>query len=636
MLGFTDYHVAETLLTAVTILFLLLSIKAARQSQFTFRYLFQRDWSRNARMLVFSLLAGIFLGIYLITWAGGSLFVFIISIYLVVQFIIDHLRRKSTDYLCLIGVIVFLIALLIYLSSVLWVIYLAALFLALFIPPILYGTSRLMTVKGIKPVYYPAALFGLGLIGLAIFYWVMPGNVGAVLNQFRVFLPTGVSLTTIEMQHLFFPTGEFSTQVAWGNFTTGLLLYPADWWPRNLPIPGLSIISLGILIYLVIKHGNAEKSLLVVWSLVILAATLGQRRFAYYLAVNVALLTGYLSWRILERVGIKKLGTQPVETPTRVERRRAKIRQRRKGGLRITNTHLIVALAVVIIFFVVYFPNIGYAVTVAKQARFAPSDAWLSSMDWLRENTPDPFDAPDFYYAIHERPPEGESFNYPESAYGVMSWWDYGYWITRIGRRLPNASPGQDPEANTKAARFFTAQDEKLAGGILNELDSAYIVIDTQTATNKFWAIATWAGRDDTEFFETYYLPQDGKLQEVWLFYPEYYRAMSTRLYNFEGRATTSGSAWVIWYEEKSGGGGRFYKQITNKKDFPNYETAVEFVSKQKAANSRVVGINPYVSLIALEELKDYKLVYRSGGMVTQPGGGMMPEVKIFEYTGSK
>ena len=105
ILGFTDHHVAETLLSATAMLFLLLAIKASRVSGLTFSHLRRRDWATIARPIIYSLLSGIFLGIYLITWFGGPLFVFIISVFFVVQFVIDHLRRMPPDYLCLIGVI---------------------------------------------------------------------------------------------------------------------------------------------------------------------------------------------------------------------------------------------------------------------------------------------------------------------------------------------------------------------------------------------------------------------------------------------------------------------------------------------------------------------------------------------------
>ncbi len=108
MLGFTDQHVAETLFTTTAILFLILALKTARQRQLTFSHLRHRDWSTSAKPLIYSLLSGIFLGIYLITWAGALLFVFIITVYFVIQFIIDHLKDRSTGYLGVVGVILFL------------------------------------------------------------------------------------------------------------------------------------------------------------------------------------------------------------------------------------------------------------------------------------------------------------------------------------------------------------------------------------------------------------------------------------------------------------------------------------------------------------------------------------------------
>ncbi|PJB49989.1 MAG: hypothetical protein CO103_03600, partial [Chloroflexi bacterium CG_4_9_14_3_um_filter_45_9] len=69
-----------------------------------------RNWAIITKPLIYTLLAGIFLGIYLLTWVGGLLLVFIIFAWLVIQFLIEHLSGKSTDYLGIIGVILFLIA----------------------------------------------------------------------------------------------------------------------------------------------------------------------------------------------------------------------------------------------------------------------------------------------------------------------------------------------------------------------------------------------------------------------------------------------------------------------------------------------------------------------------------------------
>jgi len=636
ILGSTDQHIAETLFTAVAILFLILAIKAASQRHLTFNHFYRRDWTTIAKPVIYSLLAGIFLGIYLLTWIGAALFVFIISAYFIIQFIIDHLKHKSTDYLCLVGVIVFLVTLIVFLPVSQQRLYLASLVIALLIPLVLNGISRLMAGKGIKLAYYPLSMVGFGLAGLGIFYIVNPSLLNLILKQFSIFAPPrGVLLTTLEAQPLLFPTGDFSLSLAWGNFTTGFFL---------------SLISLGFLIYLIVKHGNAEKSLLVVWSLVILAATLGQRRFAYYLAVNVAVLTGYLSWRLLKLAGFKEWITKPVEIPRKVEKKKAKPKKSQKVGFRITTTHISISLCVIfIVFFLAFFPNpkvlsdakragvplgtawwnsclVGTATATAKP-HFSPGDAWVSSLSWLKENTPDPFGNPNFYYELY---PEGT--DYPQSAYGVTAWWDYGYWITRIAHRLPNANPSQDPEATARVARFFSSQDENSANEIAKEMGSSYIIIDYETATTKFHAVATWAGSKPEEFFDIYYLPQEDKLVPVWLFYPEYYRALSTRLYNFDGKAVTPEVSLVISYQERVSEKGEAFKQITWSQPFPSYEEAIAYVSSQKSANYKIVGTNPFISPVPLDTVEHYKLIHSSESGVTVPEVGVLPEVKIFEY----
>ncbi|GAH80553.1 unnamed protein product, partial [marine sediment metagenome] len=251
----------------------------------------------------------------------------------------------------------------------------------------------------------------------------------------------------------------------------------------------------------------------------------------YYFAVNVALLTGYLSWRILELAGFKELTTKAVKTLEKVKGGKARPKN---GGFHITISQVNMALAVLIVFLVVFAPIVLFpnpktapAIATASQARFAPTDAWCSSLSWLKENTPDPFGNPDFYYHLETSRkyrslsalmssfpnPTGdpdfyyqleESYKYPESAYGVLAWWDYGYWITRIAHRIPNANPSQDTRAVTSVASFFTAQDERSANEITQELGSAYIVIDYETAISKFWAIVLWAGKEQNEFIDIY------------------------------------------------------------------------------------------------------------------------------------
>lgn len=421
-----------------------------------------------------------------------------------------------------------------------------------------------------------------------------------------------VETIILEMQPLLLPVGHFTLQLAWGNFATGFFL---------------SLISLGILIYLIVKRGEADKTLLVVWSLVILAAALSMRRFAYYFAVNVALLTGYLSWQILAFTGFKRLVAKPVETPA-IERKEKTGGQKRG----ITGRHVYMAFGVIVVFFLSFFPNISLAVANASQAPYAPSDAWCESLTWMRDNTPEPFGDPDFYYQLYEPPPPGEVYSPPESAYGIVAWWDYGYWITRLGHRIPVTNPGGG--ATDMVATIFMSPDEAAANQIMNDrvAGSRYVIIDSATVTTKLHAVAIMEGSDKSRFYGIYYVAQEGVLKPFILFYPEYYRLLAVRLYNFDGQQVTPESTMVIFYQERVSQEGIIYREITDSKYFPSYEEAEAYVSSQESGSYRIVGNSPFISPVPLEALEHYKLVYSSEGSITQPGVGSIPEVKIFEY----
>jgi len=605
ILGFADHHVAEVLFTTVTMLFLILAIKSARQRQLTFRHLKCLDWATGTKPVIYSLLTGISLGLYLLTWIGGLLFAFIISVYFITQFIIDHLKQQSSDYLGIIGAILFLVATIMFLSVSFTMLFLVAMVAALLTPLVLSYVSRFMAHRGIKPAYYPLVVIGPALAGIAILYiinnTINSPLLSSIFDAFRIFMPRGASLTTMEMQPLLFPRGNFSLDIALGNFTSGFFI---------------GLISLAILFYLTVKRGSPEKSLILVWSLVILAATLGQRRFAYYFAVNVALLTGYLSWQFLHLAGFRENEDKAEETPHLVSRVTTEPeKKKRKVSFQPTTRHINMALAVIIVFFIAIFPNIMPALATSSQTRFAPSDAWMTSLIWLKENTPEPFGDPDFYYQYYEpaqkypgtKPlltmsdriewirSEKKRYPYPDSAYGIMAWWDYGYWITRIGHRLPNANPSQSAVPINLTANFFLSQNEEAAQKIIEALESSYIIIDDQITSGKFWAIAVWAGIEGVEFFEDYLLPQEeNKLVMVRLFYPEYYRAMTVRLYNFDGQAVTPQASPVVSFEEK--------------------------VTKEGKP------------IVPLESLKHYKLVHSSDESVAWQNVGEVPSVKIFEY----
>jgi len=142
-------------------------------------------------------------------------------------------------------------------------------------------------------------------------------------------------------------------------------------------------------------------------------------------------------------------------------------------------------------------------------------------------------------------PPPGEAYDYPESAYSVMSWWDYGHWITRIAHRIPVANNFQQgiggPYQNNSpgACVFFTATNETEANEVADALDVKYVVTDFMMADamasygNKYWSILFWA--DDTEgHYEDY------RTGTSFVLYEKYFNTMITRLHMFDGREVES------------------------------------------------------------------------------------------------
>jgi asparagine N-glycosylation enzyme membrane subunit Stt3 len=332
--------------------------------------------------------------------------------------------------------------------------------------------------------------------------------------------------------------------------------------------------------------------------------------------------------RFLEYLGsIKPAVAAPVRRPAA-----QKLSAREKKLLRPSKRRvplLSVVLGVLTVLLVVFLPNIPTAIFISGTLPFAPSNAWCQSLDWLKKNTPDPYGNPAFYYEDYTK--ASAKYLYPDSAYAVTAWWDYGYWIVRTGHRLPNCHPGGGNRE--QVAKFFTGQDLESAYKEARELRSKYIMLNYHTVTDIYDSVLLYAGMDRTQFFDAYYRPVagTGKLEPLVLYHPEYYRSLAVRLYNFDGAAVTPQVCQVISWEERMSVEGK-YKHLTGSQAFQSYEEAAKFISSQKTGNYEIVSDNPLKSPVPLAKVSGYRLAYSSDGKTKSADGTQIPEVKVFEY----
>ncbi|ATZ61194.2 MAG: oligosaccharyl transferase, archaeosortase A system-associated [Methanosarcinales archaeon Met12] len=625
ILGFADHHVLEILFGTTTILFFIMAIKRAEELRF--EHVLNRDWNVLKTPLMYSALAGLMLGFFLLSWPGAPMFAFIIVVYAVAQFAANHMKNISSDGLCIVGMTTFVFPPVMAAHIILEGVgqygrmHILSFILGILVFLVLSIVPRIMERQNISRSHYPFVLMGIGTVGLGSMYLFSPALFGSLFGAFGIFMPVGGALTIAEVQPMFFRGGEFTLMLAWFNFTTTLYI---------------GLIAMVMLGYRVMREWRAPETLLLVWSIATLLATFSQNRFGYYLAVNLAILSGYFGIKLLEFGGLGALYENFKKRVSDSSDLSRFISRYVKLG------HVLV---VVLVALLLIYPNLGITVQAARHGPGVDWD-WYSALVWMRYNTPDP--GVD-YYGIYEAPLPGERFSYPEGAYSVMSWWDYGHIITYYARRIPNANPFQagigGPGPNGTiipgASTFFTATNESTANWILDELGTRYVITDISMATGKFWAMATFAEGDTSRFFGEYFIeeitPEGVVLRPVkpgdpFLYYPDFYRSMVTRLHIFRGEEVIpDNSTWVISYEERTDGRVTF-RVVTSSQLFPTYTAAREFIAAQDLPNYRIVGASPFISPVPLEGLEHYRLVYESPTMVGMIEGREIRQVKIFEY----
>lgn len=633
-LGFTDHHAAEILLSTIAMMFLLMALRSGRRMTFDG---LRENWSRFKTPVIYSLLAGLFLGLYIDAWSSGFLFVGIILFFVFWQSIFEHLRGRNVEYLSIITAMAFLAAIIPILPFIDPYYGFNHYFYSLFQPTILLiGAaavivfallSRYLRQSGLSGYYYPGVIAGTTLVGTAILYFTIPNFTRPLLAGLSIFQQkTGGAATVGEASPLF---SNLANVLAWfpgiGSVEGIFSIHTNGAIALLLTTFTFALVALIPLAARNIRNPRPVDVAVFCWSLIMLVMVLAQNRFAYYYAINVAVLTAFLVVWILQKLDIEDhdLDINSLTDTSRLIRSNLKI-----------------FIAAILIFALIILPSMSWSIAFARSSTGPESD-WLTSTAWLENNTPSPGMA---LYDKYERPAEGK-YQYPDSAYGIMSWWDYGHLIEVVGHRIPNANPFQQGIGSVTlgtpgSSPFFLAENETQAEKVLAELDqnrsrymnTKYVMVDQQMATGKFHAMAAWSGIPVSNYMGAF-LQQQGPQQYIrFVFYREpYFKSMTARMYFFDGTETDGSQGIGLTYQAMETDTGEILPVLVEPpKITSNYTEMEEFIreSREKGYLTEIGSTNPAVPAVPMEALQHFRLVHESETPVTSNG---QKWVKTFE-----
>ena len=348
-----------------------------------------------------------------------------------------------------------------------------------------------------------------------------------------------------ELQSMWFIKGYFSLEWPWMEFG-GVLI--------------LAMAGIPVLLEIAVRNRRPALGLFALWSLSVFGMAMMQVRMAYYFAPSAAIVAAYLLVRAWTTVSTK---LRP----------------------------LVILAAIALVFA----PNVWRLLLGPPNPPIAVNAPWRDALDWLRTQTPEPFGDPAAYYASNIDP--------KSARYGVLSWWDYGYWITAIGRRVPLTNPTQ--KNASIAATYFLSQSEPEAIKVMDQWRQRYVMLDDRLADPIFPVLFNFhpSARRADYLVEGYERQPDGKL-ELRRFYREaYYQTMVARLGRGGAAAQGTGPSSVVLLSAP----GAEYKQIAH---FTNIQDAQRIQQRCAREGCVLVGDKPDQPIFPIEPLAQLKQVF--------------------------
>ncbi|WP_300235951.1 oligosaccharyl transferase, archaeosortase A system-associated [Methanoculleus sp.] len=651
LFGFVDHHIAETLFSTIFVLAYVAALLAARGVTIS---------RENLQSLKIPAITAVFAGVaYLLGYFNMPtmiLFALIVAAFTLVQFILDYFQERSSDYLVFVNAIVFIVVIIgtvafgfphpgldLSLYTIGHVIASTALIAG---TAALYGLS--VFLKERPKYYFPLTLLAVAAVVTTVLYVALPEIYNLLISSLFAFFGEEAVTTTVQEARA------WSFDAARATFHWGLLLAAG---------------GVATMLWQNRRETNPAHIFVLIWTAIILTSTAAHVRYEYYLAVNIALLSAFFAgavidatWKDVARLIQKRSTDSASAAKGKAEKREELPKKKSRKGARAADApkeksrkrdqpdYLKVGGFVLVVVFTLLFAGTSFLgnIALANSAKYGGMDSqWMEALEWMGENTPDP--GVD-YYAIYDQ----EIFTYPEESYGVMSWWDYGHWITFISKRIPNNNPFQHGVAGPNgSAVYLVSTSEDAANRILDNIGTRYVITDYQVVMGKFHAPATWADPDDAgglRFQPVFFVPLGAGstgYQAMQFYNQDYYMTMISRLHNFDGSMTepTTGPVLYVEYIEPEMANASYPVIISAREMNATAAAAAATAYNQNAqAGSHATILNLHYEyqadsiLYPLERvpaLKHYRLVHETPQNIygnVGAGGPDLKAVKIFEY----
>jgi len=542
LVGFVDHHALEVLLSFATLACMAYGTVAG---------------------------AGICLGLYLLAWASGSYFVFIIAVWLVLAaFVAPNRRASAARFTAIMTAIALAIVLVFqdpdlfrYNTQIAALTGLLALSLA-----VMFFANQLVKAIGVITIVS---------VALVLIVWMMmPGLFNQVVTDLNRFRPDATRMNVLEARPLFLYTGNWTWSQPWTFFRSGFYV---------------GIVAVIGLAWATWRSRRVDHLLILCFTVANYLATVGQNRFGYYLVPATAVVISWLAVRVLDWGGVPHAGNpQP----------------RIKARLPFQREVAVIAVAGIIVA-----PNLVPAALTTSRGGGMPR-YWADAMDWLRTKTPEPFGTPDAYYARYGK-------TSAPAAFSVMNWWDQGYWIIQTGRRVPVSNPTQS--GADKAARFLTATDEADALKQLTADRSKYVIVDWElpfrdgpggSLAGRFQSLAEWAGIPTSRYYSLCFSRNTDAdpWQPTWIYRESYYQSMVYRLMVLGGAASAPvNNTYVAQISQRTDVTGRPFCEVVNRWQYPNAEDA-KVSASQRGAGFEAVGLTPWQPAFSVPPITGLKI----------------------------